>query len=86
MCFAKKTLHRKDLSPKYDEDNGSVNEQNTNSDLIPIPIDAPEHIDHPFLNKEGNGILALIYETKDQIITVWISEEAFELGNQIEIN
>ena len=73
MCFAKKSPHRKDLSAKYDEEEGTVNEEiSSTTESNPIPNELPEYTDNLLLNKE---IDAHIFETKDQIITVWTSEE-----------
>ena len=75
MCFAKKAPHRKNLDPKYNEEDGSVNENvNDSSESIAIPVDIPEHVDNPFLDQ--SAIQAFVYETKDEVITVWTSEEA----------
>ena len=78
MCFLKKPEHKTVLQAKYDEQNGTVNETNTSSD---IPVDIPEHVDNPFLDTDiEEGILGFIYETKDETVTVWTSEEACALG------
>ena len=50
-----------------------------NTALIPIPDNVPEHIDDPMLNTNvEDGILALVYETKDQTFTIWTSQEAID--------
>ena len=85
MCFANKPLHRTDLTPKYDQENGTISDTVTSNVSNPIPVDIPEHVDNPFLNTEiEDGILALIYETQDEVITVWTSQEACEIENESE--
>ena len=77
MCFAKRSEYRKDLSPMHNKD-GTVNDDINTSKLL-IPEDLPEHIDNPTLNKDlETGILALIYETRDEVTIVWTSDEAYD--------
>ena len=74
MCIAKRPDHRTNLQAKYDEQDGSVNE---NVQSNHIPNDIPEHVDNPFINTDiEEGILGFVYETKDESVTVWTSEEA----------
>ena len=78
MCFPKKPIHRTDLKPKYDQEDGTITDSQSNVSN-PIPIDILEHVDNPFMNTSvEDGILALIYETQDEVITVWTSNEAIE--------
>ena len=72
MCFAKENPHKTELKAKFDEQNGEIVDDSANESPNPLLLDLPEHVDNPFVHKEiEHGILGHIYETKDQIITVW---------------
>ena len=65
------------------ENDGTVNDKTPTSNIV-IPEDIIEHIDWPFLNKDlETGILALIYETRYNILIVWTSDESYEYIKQL---
>ena len=79
MCFP--NAKKSDLCAKYDEE-GTIIEENSHE--TDIPEDISEHVDNVFLNRDlYNGILAFIYETKDQLIVVWTSDEAIALCQEM---
>ena len=81
MCFAKCTKYRQDLSPMHNKD-GTVNDDKT-TELI-IPEEIPEHNDNPNLNRDlESGILAFIYESRDEVMIVWTSDEAYDYIKQL---
>ena len=81
MCFA----HSKsDLTPYYDEEDGSVHEENSNQ-MIVIPETVHQHVDNPLLNFEvqsEDSILGFVYEQGNEIFIVWTSDEAIALYNE----
>ena len=84
MCFAKKAPHRVEFDAKYNEEDGSVNEDENSSSNFPydIPNDMPEHVDSDNSAEIQEGILGHIYETKDETVTVWMSAETYALDCQ----
>ena len=82
MCFAHS--RSPSLSPKYDEEDGSVVEENNHQGLY-ISDAIHRHIDTVYLNFDANseeGILAFIYETGDETLIVYTSDEAMEICNE----
>ena len=78
MCFPKS---KPEFTAYYDEEDGSVNEENSN-DVLVIPDDVHHHVDSVFLNfqvESQDGILAFIYEAGNEVFIVWTSDEAIEL-------
>ena len=77
MCFPKS---KPDFTPYYDEEDGSIHEENTN-EIVFIPESIHEHVDNLYLNFEvssNESILAFIYESGNETFIVWTSEEAME--------
>ena len=82
MCFPK---FSQDITPKFNEEEGTLNEENNSS--IYIPEDINEHVDNVFINKSlEDGILAYIYETSDEIVIVWTSHEAEKLDESFFVD
>ena len=73
MCFAASKKKNADFQP-IENDDSSINDNN-NSQIDQIDIENyPQHIDYPFLDK--SQIDGFVYETKDYVIVVYVSEEA----------
>ena len=76
MCFANCTKYVSDPSPLLDEEGGLIKE-----DTLILPEGIHEHADSVYLNFDfKDGILAFVYETKDNLIIVWTSPEAEQFG------
>ena len=86
MCFPKCKQCEQEIKSYYDEEDGSVVQENNNSTELVIPENIHEHIDSVYLNFEIQSpdcILAFIYEADNEMkFIIWTSDEAFQMCNE----
>ena len=71
MCMFSKTV-KTEVSSVYNSHGEIETEVQTNN----IPVDLPEHVDWPFLNRDvPRGVLGFRYETKTNMLIVYSSVE-----------
>ena len=84
MCFPKCKDCEHKLNAYYDEEDGSVNQDNSNAEMF-INESIHEHVDSVYVNfdvESPDCILAFIYEAGNEVFIVWTSVEAMELCNE----